>query len=581
MKKRIMNMILAFTMLSALTPCAANAYDGTQYGELYYKVNDDGAGVTITDCDENAVDIVIPDEINDLPVTALGDYSLHHCDSLTSVKMPDSVTYIGNDAFLYCKSLLSVKMSNNAAYIGSDAFLGCTVLKDIEIPASVKYIGDAAFAYCDGLTSVEIPTGVTSVGGSAFGGCDNLTSVTIPKSVVSIGERAFNECGSLTSINVSEENPCYSSPDGNLYDKDQKTLMQYAIGKRESEYIMPDSVTAIAEYAFERCQNLKTVKLSKSLTSIGIRAFFNCPSLTDIEIPNGVISIDEYAFCDCYGLESVTIPASVTKIDYKAFCGCISLKSVEIPAGVTEIDYQVFHNCSDITAINVSDENQYYCSIDGSLFDKEGKTLIKYADGKPESEYMIPSGVTAIEDFAFWYCENLTKIEIPDGAEYIGDFTFFGCNGLPSIVIPESVTFIGRDAFGYCDAFSDVYYKGAKEEWKAIDWGGENDNLVRAAKHYNYGVVDLKIAGVSEVAETADGYSVTVEIINAESSGKVIAASYKDGRLAGIGSENLFSGDNEKTVNIKSEAADSVKIFIWDSLAGARPLCGAVEVPLS
>lgn len=86
MKRKIFSAILAFAMLTALTLCAANAYDGTQYGELYYKVNDDGAGVTITDCDENAVDIVIPDEINDLPVTALGDYSLHHCGSLPNVK---------------------------------------------------------------------------------------------------------------------------------------------------------------------------------------------------------------------------------------------------------------------------------------------------------------------------------------------------------------------------------------------------------------------------------------------------------------------------------------------------------------
>lgn len=68
---------------------------------------------------------------------------------------------------------------------------------------------------------------------------------------MSIGNRALSYCQSLTSINVDKDNSKYYSIDGNLFNKDKLILIQYALGKTEKSYIVPNGVTSIGAGAFE------------------------------------------------------------------------------------------------------------------------------------------------------------------------------------------------------------------------------------------------------------------------------------------------------------------------------------------
>ena len=238
-------------------------------------------------------------------VTSIGDHAFFRCNSLTSVTIPDSVTEIGSWAFSDCTNLTSVTIGNSVTSIGDHAFFDCKRLTSVTIGNSVTTIGGAAFQYCDNLTSVTIPDSVTSIGSSAFEDCTGLASVTIGNGVTSIGNDAFLSCNSLTSITVDEGNTAYKDIDGNLYTKDGKTLIQYAIGKKNTSFTIPDSVT-----------------------SIGLRAFSGCKRLTSVTIGNSVDTIGYDAFSDCTGLTSVTIPDSVTTIAYLAFTGCTGLTSV-------------------------------------------------------------------------------------------------------------------------------------------------------------------------------------------------------------------------------------------------------------
>lgn len=180
----------------------------------------------------------------------------------------------------------------------------------VEIPSEINSlpvtsIGRYAFWNCGKLTSITIPDGITSIDYGAFSGCRNLTSVAIGNGVASIGKRAFYWCNSLESINISSENKSYCLIDGNLFDIDKKTLIQYAIGKTNTSYTIPDGVTSIVDSAFAGCMNLES-----------------------IIIPEGVTSIGNSVFDSCYGLTNITIPNSVTSIGFEAFSGCDKLTDV-------------------------------------------------------------------------------------------------------------------------------------------------------------------------------------------------------------------------------------------------------------
>lgn len=127
-------------------------------------------------------------------VTAIGNYAFLYCDSLTSVKIPNSVMTIGTSAFEYCTSLTSVNIPNSVIEIDTDAFCHCE-LTAIEIPGSVLTIGKGAFMCCDSLETAKIYNGVETIGRSAFFGCSTLKNVQIPKSVTAIGASCFSGSG--------------------------------------------------------------------------------------------------------------------------------------------------------------------------------------------------------------------------------------------------------------------------------------------------------------------------------------------------------------------------------------------------
>ena len=169
-----------------------------------------------------------------------------------------------------------------------------------------------------------IDNSVTSIGDYAFQACTGLSTITIPNSVTSIGYSLFSNCV-ITEVNVEESNPNYCSDAGILYNKDKTTILCYPMGKTEGNFVFPDSVTSIGEWAFNGCSSLTSVEIPSRVTSIGERAFNACTSLTELIIPNGVTSIGGGTFDFCVGLTTVTIPDSVTSIDDGAFRSCTSL----------------------------------------------------------------------------------------------------------------------------------------------------------------------------------------------------------------------------------------------------------------
>ncbi len=326
------------------TPTEGLAYELSSDG-TYYIVS--GIG-TATD-----TDIVIPSTHEEKPVCEIGYRAFYYCTNLTSIVIPDSVQEIEGYAFSDCTNLTSVVIGDGVQEIGGRAFSSCDNLTSIDIPNSVQTIGDWAFAYCT-----------------------NLTSVIISDSVQTIDNYVFRDCDNLTSITVSETNEYYTSVDGNLYNKDKTTLIQYAIGKTQTSFTIPDSVQTIGGSAFASCTNLTSVIIPDSVQEIGGSAFSSCDNLMSVTIPDSVQTIGSYAFASCTNLTSVVIGDSVQEIGIGAFYICGNLTSVYYNG--TE---------SEWNAISMESSNSYLTDVTRYYYSEnepvgEGNYW-RYVDGVP------------------------------------------------------------------------------------------------------------------------------------------------------------------------------------------------------
>lgn len=326
--------------------------------------------------------------------------------------------------------------SSGTSYVVSG--IGSCVDSDIIIPANYKgkpvtSIGGRAFSGCSSLTSVTIGNGVTSIGIFAFSGCSSLTSITIPDSVTSIRESAFRGCSSLTSIVVDNDNQYFTSIDGNLYNKDKTELIQYAIGKTDTSFIIPDSVTSIGDYAFFGCSGLTSVTIGNSVTSIRDSAFIDCSSLTSVTIGNSVTSIYSYAFNGCSGLTSITIPDSVNFIGGSAFDDCSSLTSVTIGNGVASIYSYAFSYCRNLTSViigngvtSISSNAFYDCNSLKTVFYKGTA-----AQWKKISIDSYNGDLTNAD--RYYYSESEPALN-SDGTAYAGKYWHYDTDGKTPVI---------------------------------------------------------------------------------------------------------------------------------------------------
>ena len=209
------------------------------------------------------------------------------------------------------------------------------------------------------------------------------------------------------------------------------------------------TVTSIVYQAFNGCNDLTSITISKSVTLIGMQAFKSCIGLISVTIPESVTGIGNSAFYGCSSLTSITIPESVTVIGRYAFEGCISLSYNTYDnakyLGNSKNPYVALINTTtkEITSCNINENCKAICN---SAFNGcNGLTSIT-----------IPNSVTIIGDYEFENCIGLISITIPESVTSIGNFAFYGCSGLTFITIPNSVTSIGDNAFSNCSGLTTV-----------------------------------------------------------------------------------------------------------------------------
>ena len=326
--------------------------------------------------------VTIPDSIK-----SIGEEAFYKCTELTGIVVPDSVTSLGKSAFYECTKLVSLTLGKGIKTISASTFSDCTALASIVIPDGVTTIETNAFNHCEGAKSVTIPKSVTEIASTAFSytysvesfivaedntsyiaidgalftkdktklhqyplgstlksfvlpdECTTITlaamdsakyveSITFGKNLATLEIAAIINCTSLKEINVHEENASFKAIDGNLYSKDGKKLVQYALNKDETSFTVPEGVEIIGTCSMKQASNLESITLPSSLKTIESSAFFSCTSLKSLDIPDGITVLDSYIFAGCTALESITIPSSVERIKFLTIAYCENLKTI-------------------------------------------------------------------------------------------------------------------------------------------------------------------------------------------------------------------------------------------------------------
>ena len=404
---------------------------------LPYWVNDYNGGFEISYYSGSASNPIIPKYVQGKTVTRIGERAFYNKSNIKNINIPNTVTSIGKMAFAWCNRATSLTIPNSVTTIEDEAFYACMYLTDISIPDSVTSMGycafgncnylktvklsnnltvirDSAFYYCPELQSVTIPNKVTSIERQAFGCCESLSSISIPASVTSIGEEVFYDCKNLQNISVDSNNPNYASHDNILFDKTLSTLLLCPANRGGESFAIPNSVTTIAEGAFQYNKNLVNIGIGENVKTIGKWAFRSAEKLENVNISYGVTTIGGGAFMDCYSLKKVLIPDSVTSFGSSMFWNSSSLEEASLPSSLKTIPSSTFANCYELKSID------------------------------------IPDGVEAIESGAFSSCSSLEKIILPDSVTTVGESAFYFCENLKELRLSENITSLDYDTISYC-----------------------------------------------------------------------------------------------------------------------------------
>ena len=293
-------------------------------------------------------------------------------------------------------------------------------------------------------TSVVVEKGITEIGG--FSGFTILTDISFSESIKSIKSSAFQDCEKLEKIDLTK-------------------------GMEE-----------IGDWAFAGCVKLSNITLGENITKIGYNAFAGCSGLKKVMM-NARLENEQQAFWKAgtegidvvYGkgitkigslftkstVRSVEIPEGVKTIGDSAFTDCEKLERIELPESMEQVGQYAFEGCRGVSHLKIKSPNCIYDQSFGSfpgLGEKADNLTVEFGEKVTEIPRLIRMGgnvkhvkfdgeVEKIGDSVFDGWSNIEEIEIPESVKEIGDWAFVGCVKLSNITLGPNITTVGYGAF--------------------------------------------------------------------------------------------------------------------------------------
>ena len=505
-------------------------------------------------------------DFGDAQLIEIDNFAFRFCESLSTLKLPSTLINIGRFAFYNCKNLSQLNLPYGLEHIGKFAFLGasnCSIyfeaeslpmyldenwdygivgyytgVSTIETSSDGNYkvaiLADGTRAIIEylgkdkdiDLTAVNFGGDIVNIGGYAFYNKD-VTSIILPNTLKQIQRYAFAANKNLASITIPSQT---------------NYIANYAFYNTGIASLTFDgnNVKIIEQYAFSFTKNLKSVTIPASVTRMGAYAFY-ASGIESVIFADGCLltEIPDGAFAST-ALQSVRIPESVKTIGRNSFRDNMNLTSVDfgtteklrinanafyntgltavyIPANVEYIGEYAFVGLKNLREFGVNGGNEYYCAIDGVLFNKSGTKLISFPAGKT-GIYTVPNQVESIGFGAF---ENtaLSEVKFADNINLLtfGYRAFYNADLLTSILIPASMVSIDYYAFAQCDKLTTIDFStnnALKGIYEGAFYGCTNlknitlpNSIVEVSDYAFYGCLSLDRLPVGDNSQLLGVYS--------------------------------------------------------------------------
>ena len=384
-------------------------------------------------------------------VTSIGAYAFQNCTALTLVELPDSLEHLGDYTFENCDSLISLKLPLNTKTVGFGVFRGCNIDSlyfegtindwlqlDLSSGGFLFYV-DSLYISGELIENLAIPDGVSSIQGWAFSQYSKIKTVVIPATVTTIGDGAFN-CRNLVYAEFLGDAPSIGA---DAFYIDRNNENGFVIYYHENTHGWSSPLWDVYYAACVEEFSDYSVLDEDNRNSQGILFTLNESAKTAV-VGDGSNTPNNSGY---YGAQrgAVIIPDTVVKdgsiyrvigIGPYAFSENRHVTSVSIGSGVTSILPTAFVGCPELKSITVSEGNEYYCSIDGVLYDVGTLYLYVYPGGKADESFTVPETVQTIGSYAFYDNEHIRTLTVGRNVTAIYNQAFCGLTNLTEITLP-------------------------------------------------------------------------------------------------------------------------------------------------
>lgn len=392
------------------------------------------------------------------------------------------VTGVANNAFKGVTNITSVYLDYGIGIIGDYAFQNATNVKTIHVPSSVVTVGQYAF---QGIKSFEISfAGWTP---PTFGPLAIFQTTGYPVSIIinpGVNKSAY--CLALNAGNCSynvenvKEGLAYDFMIDDVYltvtdattSTPEATVVGFNPTSSHTNFTLKDVTTSVNPYRHR-------------IVAINKHAAYNDNKIKSLNLSQLRLlkTLDEEALYNCTALDSLNLGTHIEEIHSRAISS--NIKNLFIPQSVTVFFSDAIYNNPRLERIIVDEQNTRLSSYHGVLYNKSQETLYRV----PQAAVTVSSNgtqstITSISDLdtniwspnlktirthSFWFCNNLTSVEIPYSVSSIEQLAFSNCANLESCRIPSSVDkFIGLP-FEACPNMKDIWLNMATVPGNIID----------------------------------------------------------------------------------------------------------------